>query len=279
MERPANFLTFDIEEWYHANYRGLETAGPPQETRLDALVDRLIELCAEHQVLTTCFVLGSVAAAKPGIVKKLHAAGHEIASHGYGHELVYQIGASRFEEDVRGSRIILEDLVGAKILGYRAPSFSITRDDLSWFYDVLESEGFAYSSSIFPGQTFLYGIPGFPDRIHRPVVGGRRRNIVEFPPPAVRIAGMQIGLYLRLFPAWWISRRIVRDNRSGKPVILYVHPREIDSLQPRLSLSFWQGMIHYWGIHSCERKLRSILRRQRFRRMRDILPAIASEQC
>jgi polysaccharide deacetylase family protein (PEP-CTERM system associated) len=269
-----NFLTLDIEEWYHSNYEGCATPVRPGETRLEALVDRLIELCSERGVRTTCFVLGSVAEAKPGIVRKLHAAGHEIASHGYGHELVHPMGPSRFASDLRVSCEILEALTGEKVLGYRAPSFSVTEDALAWYYDTLEAAGLAYSSSVFPGRTFLYGVPGFPERIHRPVVSGQPRKIVEFPVPAVHIAGNQIGLYFRLFPGWAIARRIARDNRAGRPVILYVHPREIDPEQPRLELPFWPSVIHYWGIRGCEAKLRSVLTGASFGRMKDAAQAL-----
>ena len=274
MESIQNFLTFDIEEWYHANYEGLDQVRQPRETHLEALVERLIDLCAERQVRTTCFVLGSVAEAKPGIVRKLHRAGHEIASHGYGHELVYPMGPARFAEDLRVSCDILEALSGEKVLGYRAPSFSVTREALPWYYDALETAGLTYSSSVFPGRTFLYGVPDFPDRIHAPVLSGRRRNIVEFPVPVVRIAGKQMGLYIRLFPGWAIARRMARENRAGKPVVLYVHPREIDPQQPRLELPFFQSVIHYWGIQGCEAKLRFILKHAQFGRMKDAVQAL-----
>jgi polysaccharide deacetylase family protein (PEP-CTERM system associated) len=266
-----NFMTFDIGEWYHANYSGLERAEYSGDTNLEALTDRLIDLCAERGVATTCFVLAAVAKDKPRVIKKLHAAGHEIASHGCGHELVYTLGAKRFAADLAISRDILEDLTGEKVLGYRAPSFSVTQDILCWFYAVLEEAGLAYSSSVFPGRTFLYGVPGFPARVHRPVVSGRECGIVEFPLPLVRLFGKQMPLYIRLFPAWAIAHRMARDNRSGKPVVLYAHPREIDRDQARLDLRFVQARIHYWGIRGCESKLRSVLRSARFGRMRDYL--------
>ena len=276
MESIQNFLTLDIEEWYHANYEGLDPVTQPQETHLEALVERLIDLCAERGVRTTCFVLGSVAEAKPGIVKKLHRAGHEIASHGYGHELVHPMGPARFADDLRVSCDILEALTGEKVLGYRAPSFSVTREALPWYYEALENAGLTYSSSVFPGRTFLYGIPDFPDRIHAPVISGQRRNIVEFPVPVVRIAGKQMGLYIRLFPGWAIARRMARDNRAGKPVVLYVHPREIDPHQPRLPLPFLQSVIHYWGIQGCEAKLQFLLKHAQFGRMQDAVPAFGA---
>jgi polysaccharide deacetylase family protein (PEP-CTERM system associated) len=274
----TNFLTLDVEEWFHANYSGFEPPGRPAETNLEPLVDRLIALCAERSVRTTCFVLGSVARAKPAVVRKLQAAGHEIASHGYGHELVYSMGQERFAADLRLSLDILQEIAGEKVLGYRAPSFSVTREILPWYYDTLEEAGLRYSSSVFPGRTFLYGVPGFPARIHRPVVAGVRRSTIEFPVPAVRFAGREMGLYFRLFPAWAISRRIARDNRAGKPVVLYVHPREIDPRQPRLALPYFQSLIHYWGIRSCKAKLRSILGSAEFGRMGDYAAAFPATE-
>jgi polysaccharide deacetylase family protein (PEP-CTERM system associated) len=273
MERLANFLTLDIEEWYHANYDGFDAdryAGVP--TKLEAVVERLIGLFGEHGVRTTAFVLGSVAREKPAIVRKLRAAGHEIASHGYGHERVYAIGRARFASDIELASKILEDITGRKTLGYRAPSFSVTRECLGWFYDVLEEHGFAYSSSVFPGRTFLYGVPGFPELAHAPVVEGRRRRIMEYPLPVVRLASRQMGLYLRLFPTWMILRRIERDNRAGRPVVLYAHPREMDPYQPRLNLPAKERLIHYWGLRGFDNKISKLLAKVSFARIADSLP-------
>jgi polysaccharide deacetylase family protein (PEP-CTERM system associated) len=277
MRPVTNFLTFDIEEWYHANYPGAGLRETPRETSLDRLTGRLIDLCAEHGTKTTCFVLGAVAREKPQIVKKLHAAGHEIASHGYRHEAVSSMAPAQFADDVRISCEILQGLCGEKVLGYRAPSFSVTAEILPWFYDALEQAGLAYSSSIFPGRTFLYGIPDFPNRVHRPLVSGTQRKIVEFPVPAVAVLGKQLGLYIRLFPAWAIRKRIASDNRAGKPVVLYVHPREIDPDQPRLDLRFIHSVIHYWGIRGCETKVRTLLKYSRFGRIRDALLSFGGE--
>lgn len=274
----TNFLTFDIEEWFHANYSSVQSPAPVEETNLESLVDRLIALCAERSVRTTCFVVASVAQAKPAIVRKLHSSGHEIASHGCGHQLVYSMGRERFAGDLRKSIEILQGITGDRVLGFRAPSFSVTREILPWFYDTLEDAGLRYSSSVFPGRTFLYGVPGFPDRVHRPILEGRQRRIVEFPIPAVRCAGREIGLYVRLFPAWAIVRRIAKDNSAGKPVILYVHPREIDPDQPRLTLPFLHSLIHYWGVRSCEAKLRSIIGSAPFGRIGDYLDALHAFQ-
>ncbi len=273
-----NLLTFDIEEWYHANYDGVDQsryAGPP--TRLDALVNRLLELCARHGVKSTFFVLGSVAEAKPSIVRAIHAAGHEVASHGYGHQSLRALSPEQFRADLERSCGILEDITGVKILAYRAPSFSVTAESLGWFYPALEQAGVLCSSSVFPGRTFLYGVPGFPEEPHYPIVNGRRAGVLEIPMPRVRAFGRDLGLYVRLFPAWFLRRRVERDNRRGRPVAFYVHPREIDPQQPRLPLRWPVSLIHYWGVASCERKLDALLTSLpgRFGRVCDLLPRTA----
>jgi polysaccharide deacetylase family protein (PEP-CTERM system associated) len=274
MPDPLNLLTFDVEEWYHANYEGFDQsqyAGRP--TRLEALTGKLLDLCARHGVKSTFFVLGSVAEAKPGIVRSIHAAGHEVASHGYGHRSVQSLSPAEFRADLKRSCNVLESITGAKVRAYRAPSFSVTAETLGWFYEALEEAGIQCSSSVFPGRTFLYGIRGFPERVHYPVVDGRQVGILEVPMPRVRLAGRDLGLYVRLFPAWFLRRRIERDNRVGLPVTLYVHPREIDPEQPRLQLRWPVALIHYWGIAGCERKLDSLLARLpgRFGRVCDLL--------
>jgi polysaccharide deacetylase family protein (PEP-CTERM system associated) len=254
------FLTWDIEEWYHANYEGVDDADyRAQPTNLEALVDRIVDLCARHDVRTTCFVVGSVAEKKPGLIRKLQAAGHEIASHSYAHGMVHRMNPAEFRADLERSRRLLEDIAGTRIVGFRAPSFSVNREILGWFYEALEDAGIQYSSSVFPGRTFLYGVPGFPQEIHHPLVGGRRSAVLEIPLPLVRLFGHDMGLYVRLFPAWYIRRHLRKARDQGRPGVLYMHPREIDPHQPRLPLTRSQALIHYWGIASCSGKLEAVL--------------------
>lgn len=272
MPAPPHFLTFDIEEWYHANYDGVDEsryAGTP--TRLAALTDELIAICQRHSVRATCFVLGSVARQKPEVVRRLHRAGHEIASHGVSHRTVWQMSPDEFRTELALSRRILEDITGEPVVGFRAPSFSVRREMLGWYYDALEETGMIYSSSVFPGQTFLYGVPGFPPFIHRPEIDGRVRNVIEFPLPRVDWLGHQMGLYFRFFSARALLRRMRRDALASRSTIFYLHPREIDPDQPRLNLPFWQTRIHYWGIRGCRSKLETVLRSSPgcFARMRD----------
>ena len=269
-----NCLTFDVEEWNRVNYAGVDQAqfaNAPH--RLDVLMGRLLELCRANQARCTFFVLGTIAESFPEVVKEIAAAGHEVASHGYSHRSLRDMTPAEFADDLRRSCGLLEDLTGEKIRGFRAPSYSVTEETLPWFYQILEQQGLAYSSSVFPGRTFLYGIPNFESGSHRPVIEGREVGIVEFPLPCVRLLGFDQGLYVRLFPAWFLRRRIMSDNAAGRSTILYVHPREIDPDQPRLPLKPATAFIHYFGIKRCEKKLNDLLRTTpgRFVALMDIL--------
>jgi polysaccharide deacetylase family protein (PEP-CTERM system associated) len=273
-EIPANtnFLTLDIEEWYHADYPGLDlTQHRNRPTNLEALVDRLIALCARSKTLTTCFILGDVARRYPSVVRRLHEAGHEVASHGSHHLPVHAMTPAQFEADLADSCDVLESLTGRKVLGFRAPSFSVRQEMLSWYYGALEARGLKYSSSVFPGKTFLYGIPDAPQEPHYAAQGSL---FVEFPMPVIRLPGLHLGLYPRLFPASIMRRKILSENRRNRPVVLYLHPREIDPHQLRLPLSPMLKLIHYWGIRSCEREVGALLASLpgRFRRLADVLP-------
>jgi len=259
-----NFLTFDIEEWYMGNYAGLDTsafAGSP--SRLEWEVDRLIGICSQRGIRATCFVVGRLAEEKPALVRRLHDAGHEIASHSYRHDLVHPMSPSSFREDLRRSIDVLQGITGNPILGFRAPSWSVRTPTLPWFYSALAEESIRYSSSVYPGHTYLYGIPGFPQHIHNPVIDGSPSPVVEIPqrltPFLGKAVGFAGGFYLRLFPLFFITRAVKRANRDGNPVFIYLHPREIDPDAPRLPLRPFDRLVHYWGVRSCERKFVHLL--------------------
>lgn len=259
-----NFLTFDIEEWFHANYEGVDlSVYNSDSTNLESNVDRLIDICAEHNVKSTCFILGDVAKHKPHVVKKLFAAGHEIASHGSSHRLIYSMTPDAFRADIKVASDILEQITGEKVVGFRAPSWSVKHDTLPWFYDILEQEKFLYSSSVYPAKNTLFGISGFSDTPHYPITNGREAHILEIPQAVMNLFGNSVGFagggYLRFFPAWLIKREIKRKNSEAKPVFIYLHPREIDLDQPRLKLGVLDGYFHYQGIKGCEKKLNVLL--------------------
>lgn len=282
--KTVNFLTFDIEEWYNANYDSVDLSlYSGENTGLKKNVDRLLEICDEYGIKSTCFVVGDIAKNKPGIVKKIHRQGHEVASHSFYHQLVYKMTPEQFEADLKLSLDTLEQIIGEKILGYRAPSWSLNEETLSWFYPVLHEYGILYSSSVFPGKTFLYGIPDFPQKIHRPVINGKIQDVWEIPQTLVSFSGKKVGFsggfYMRFFPAWFITKTMKSANRAGKSVFVYLHPREIDPGAPKLPLPLVERMIHYYGVKGCEHKLHQVIRthRETFTLMTDHIKNLAGK--
>ena len=267
-----NVFTIDTEEWYHANFKdGLFTDDGSMPSRVEAEVDRYLELFEIYHVRATFFILGSVAGRHPDMIAKIAKQGHEIASHGYGHLLVYEQTEQEFREDVYKSKAVLEDLTGVEVLGYRAPSWSVTEKSL-WALDILEDLGFRYTSSIFPTRNCLYGIPHAPRFVHGCGIYGRKElKIQNIPPSTIRMGRLKLtvpfsgGAYFRLFPAGCIAYFTDRINRKEQqPVIFYLHPREIDPEQPVLKLGIWNHMVHYYGVRGCEKKLTGILKKYDF---------------
>lgn len=263
--RVVNAMTIDVEDYFHAS--ALAEAAPMArweslESRVVRNTDRLLDLFAEARVIGTFFILGWVAERHPDLVRRIHAARHEIASHGYLHQLAYDLDIPLFRTDVRQSKQLLEDLTGARVAGYRAPSYSITRRSL-WALDVLLEEGYTYDASIFPIRHDRYGIPDAPRhpyRLHR-----SRGGLIEAPPSTVRLAGANLpiagGGYFRLLPYGWTRWGIRRVNRvERRPAIFYLHPWEIDPAQPRLAVGGVGRIRHYRNLARCEPRLRRLLR-------------------
>jgi polysaccharide deacetylase family protein (PEP-CTERM system associated) len=275
-----NALTIDVEDYFQVNafarhVRRDEWDGYP--LRVGDNTHRVLEMLDEFRVKATFFVLGWVAQRLPALVREIHTRGHEIACHGYGHELIYCIGPNAFREDVRRSKRLLEDLCGERVNGYRAPSYSITGKSL-WALDILIEEGFAYDSSIFPVLHDTYGIPDaerFPHTIQTGV-----GSLVEFPLTTLPfclgwkkmhlpIAG---GGYLRLLPVGIIRRGIAAINqRERQPAVLYFHPWEIDPGQPRIKAGIKSRFRHYLNLEKTEGKLRKILSELEFGTMSSVL--------
>lgn len=256
-----NFLTFDIEEWFHANYEGIDPLSYcSDETNLEANVNRLIDICAEYNVHSTCFILGDVARQKPHIVREIFNAGHEIASHGCSHKLIYPMQPEAFRHDLRESADILAQITGEAVVGFRAPSWSIKRYNMPWFYQILEEEGFLYSSSVYPAKNTLFGIANFPQHPHYPT----EASVLEIPQSVMNLFGNHIGYagggYLRFFPTWLIKQTIKKKNRAGESVFIYLHPREIDPYAPRLKLGRVDSYFHYQGVEGTEQKLHHLIR-------------------
>jgi polysaccharide deacetylase family protein (PEP-CTERM system associated) len=259
-----NAMTVDVEDYFHVSvFDGLvpRHRWPLLESRVESNTERLMAVLDAHGVTATFFVLGWVAERHPRLIAAIAAAGHEVASHGYGHRLVYDQTPEAFRDDVRRAKALLEDACGSPVRGYRAPSYSIVPKSL-WALDVLIEEGYEYDASIFPIRHDRYGIPVSarqPYVINRP--GGR---LVEAPGSTVRVGGMNLpvagGGYFRILPYAWTRWGIARVNeRERRPVIFYLHPWEIDAGQPRLPAGLVSRFRHYRNLHETEPRLRQLL--------------------
>jgi polysaccharide deactylase family protein, PEP-CTERM locus subfamily len=270
-----NIFTVDLEEWFHANYEDdLFDNNKKYEVRVVENTENLLELLKMSNSKATFFTLGYVAQKHPELVRKIYSLGHEIASHGMSHQLVYKQSQMEFREDIRQSKHLLEDLIGDRVIGYRAPSWSIIEES-KWAWKVLEEEGFLYDASVFPVKNFLYGMPNSKRFKYKIEYQGKMLNNLEVPSTTAKIFGKNIpfsgGAYFRLFPIQLIKYFEQSVNREEQPVIFYIHPREIDVNQPRLNLNFRDRIIHYYGIRSCYRKLEKLNKVNQFISIKEYL--------
>lgn len=257
-----NILTFDIEEYFDQNYPGVNLADLEMKAgNLEEEIRILLALCDKFQAKATFFILGRVAEKYPFLVRSIKSYGHEIASHGYSHQLVYNFSPEEFRADLQKSIDILQQITGEKILGFRAPSWSVT-EETEWVYPIMKELGLKYSASVFPIKTFLYGIANAPRFPYN------KEEILEIPVSTVKILGKNIpfsgGVYFRFWPTWFIKKSIESVNKEGKSAILYLHPREIDKNSPRLKLPAKESLIHYFGVTRTLAKLEYILSRFQF---------------
>lgn len=254
-------LTFDVEEWYDANYRALDSYKIDRsKSNIYAEITDILSLCDKFGAKATFFVLGEVAEKNPKLVRMIQEKNHEIASHGYSHRIIYNLSEEEFRKDVKKSLEVLESIIGKKIQGYRAPSASVKKET-TWFYPVLAELGLKYSASVFPIKTFLYGIPDAPRFPH--LIKTKNGDIIEIPFSTVRIMKKNFpfsgGFYFRILPVYFIKNAIMKINKEKEKSIIYIHPREIDPGAPRLKLPFKENFIHYWGVSNTKRKLENIL--------------------
>jgi polysaccharide deacetylase family protein (PEP-CTERM system associated) len=261
---PRSIFSIDVEDWFNLSGTGFE---PPVsqwdqlESRIERNLGALLELLAERGSTATCFVIGYFAKRFPHLVRDAVAAGHEIASHSYFHRLIYDMSAEEFYQDAVASRKLLEDICGKPVRGYRAPAFSVT-EQTPWFFDRLAAAGYEYDSSVFPAPHQTGGLATAQLAPHR--IETAAGALTEFPITVVRVLQQPMcffgGGYLRLFPYRLIrsmGRRALGENR---PIVFYIHPREIDPDQPRLPLSRRRRFTCYVNLRSTRPKLEHILR-------------------
>lgn len=270
----AHHFSVDVEEYFHPTaLRGLipqsSWDGLPRRSR--ALVHRILALLDEGGARSTFFTLGWLAEREPDMVRAIAGAGHEIACHGWGHQKLDTLDPRAFREDLQRSRDLLEDLIGERVIGYRAPSFSIV-PGTEWALDVLLEEGFLYDSSMVPIRVHPgYGYPSVapdPHLLHR--AGGR---LAEIPPATVSFGSLRLpaagGAYLRFFPVALMKYAARSAHRRGAPATLYVHPWELDSEMPRFEAPPLTQLRMRGGIRTVPRKISSLLEAFTFRPIRE----------
>lgn len=274
-----NALTVDVEDYFHVSAFAENIHRRDWESRPLRVQDntrRLLDMFDEYEVKATFFVLGWVAERKNELVREIAARGHEVACHGYSHQLVYEQLPEAFREETIRSKSILEDIIQAPVRGYRAASYSITERS-RWALDILAESGFDYDSSIFPVRHDRYGMPNTPEYPYR-IETPQGNSLVEFPLSTARILSYRLpvagGGYFRLYPYWLSKAGLRQINRRQKPFIFYLHPWEIDPDQPRVDTNWLSRFRHYNNLDKCESRLRLLMQDFKFRTAWDILKDI-----
>jgi len=265
----VNAMSVDVEDYFHVSvFDGIvpRSTWDAMESRVCRSTERLLDIFDEYGVRSTFFVLGWVAERHPQLARTVAERGHELASHGYAHRLIYDQTPAAFRDDVRRAKQVIEDAAGRAVHGYRAPSYSITPRSL-WALDVLIEEGYRYDASIFPIRHDRYGIPVSPREpfpIERDVGA-----LMEVPGSTVRVGPLNLpiagGGYFRILPYAWTRWGIARLNQIEKrPAVFYLHPWEIDPEQPRLPAGWLGRFRHYRNLAKTETRLRALLREFNF---------------
>jgi polysaccharide deacetylase family protein (PEP-CTERM system associated) len=280
----ANIVSFDVEEHHRIEAAiGLTCSAElmvEYSTRMENSTRRLLDQLAVAQVLATFYVVGEIAQGHPQLVRDMHEAGHEVASHSWDHRRVHNFTPETFREDLRTSKDALEQVIGAAVSGFRAPTFSVMKET-GWAIDVLAECGFEYDSSIFPVRHDRYGVPDAP---RGPFIAqGKLREILELPLLTYRIAGLNLpvagGGYFRLFPLFMMKAGLRQAARQATPStpqagMLYFHPWEFDPDQPRLPLRRLSRWRTYVGVHRTTARLAKLLAAFPFRRAIDVVREI-----
>jgi polysaccharide deacetylase family protein (PEP-CTERM system associated) len=263
MADMRNSLTVDLEEYYQAT--AFSSAGTPAGalplSRVERNTERILTILAESGHFATFFVVGSIADRFPKLIERIAREGHELACHSFAHRQVFTLTRDQFYQDTRRAKLAIEDAGGVAVKGYRAPSFSITRDT-EWVFDVLVELGFTYDSSVFPVRHLNFMMPNAPRDPF--IVVTPTGSILELPMSTVQIAGGRAplagGAYLRLLPYWYTQWAIRFLNTSElRPACVYLHPWELDADQPRMKGSLTARLRHYCGLRGTEGKLRRLL--------------------
>ena len=274
MPEIANALTVDVEDYFQVSALAPYIARSEWERipcRVERNVELILDLLAQSGAQATFFTLGWIAERYPALVRRIVAAGHELASHGYAHLRIHEQSRAEFAQDIRSAKALLEDLAGTEVKGYRAPSFSVGKKTL-WAFDCIAEAGYRYSSSVYPIRHDLYGMPDAPRFPYKP-----RADLLEIPLTTARLLNRNLpaggGGFFRLLP-YAVSRALIRrvNHAERRSAVFYFHPWELDADQPRVrGTSLKTRFRHYLNLHRMRARLRLLLRDFRWRRIDSIL--------
>jgi polysaccharide deacetylase family protein (PEP-CTERM system associated) len=274
-------LSFDVEEHHRIEAASGLTFPPSLQAeycrRMESCTCWLLDELASLGIRATFFVVGQTARDYPDLIRAMHAAGHEVASHSWDHRRIHRLTPDEFRDDVRRSKATIEDLTGEAVVGYRAPTFSVMRET-AWAIDVLAELGLRYDSSVYPVRHDRYGVPDAPRAPFR--VRGHEHTLLEIPPATLRLCGVNLpvggGGYFRLLPLWLMERAFAQVRRRCRPAVtmLYFHPWEFDPDQPRLPLRRLSRFRTYVGTGRSRERLKALLRRHQFSRAIDVAATI-----
>jgi len=270
---PKNVVSIDVEDYFHAETFSSvvdRTQWDSYTSRVEGNTRCLLELLGNLNVQATFFVLGWVAERFPGLVREIAAGGHELACHSYWHRLIYKLDPAEFREDTRRAKDVIEQIAGQPLTGYRAPTYSVT-DRSVWALDILTELGFTYDSSIFPIRHDRYGIPGAPRapfRFQTP-----SGPMTEFPITTFRFGGQNMpvggGGYLRLLPQLYTRLGLKSVEKEGLPIVIYIHPWEVDPDQPHLPVGLKSRLRHYTNLSRTYDRFRSVLQQGNYTSFRE----------
>lgn len=258
---PLNCFTVDFEDWYH----GIElpfSDWHKYEPRIEIGFYKVFQMLEQHKAKATFFTLGWVAEKYPALVKELSAAGHELASHSYSHEKVYNQSRNEFRDEIRKTKIVIEDLTGKPVTAHRSPFFSVIPQCL-WALDILKEEGYHIDCSISPIKTWRYGIKNCPDEIFRI----KENELIEFPVSPMKVFGKKLaigGAYFRILPAMLTELALEKRQNQNRASMFYIHPWEYDPEHPKIKFETKAMMTHYARLKKTTPNTKRILSKFQF---------------